>query len=218
MVAESRYRATSENIDERATSDSIEPNIYYDRQFNTQAAKILPGAYYVTKRDMMIVTVLGSCVSVCIRDRETGIGGMNHFMLPDSEADLSDPLSHAARYGRHAMDVLINHALKLGARRHFLEAKLFGGGKVIQGFAVNKIGTRSVAFALSYLETAQIPVVAHDLLDTHPRKIYYFPKSGRVLIKKLRNLHNATIAEREQQYLQRILVENPDGGAAHPNE
>lgn len=211
MAAESRHRAVSQAIDDQAHDASGEPNIYYDRQFNTQAAKILPGAYYVTTRDMLIVTVLGSCVSACIRDRESGIGGMNHFMLPFSDTEANSPLSQSARYGGYAMEVLINHVLKLGARRSFLEAKLFGGGNVMQGFTVNKVGNRNAEFALNYLKTEQIPVVSQDLLDIHPRKVYYFPKTGRVLVKKLRNLHNATISEREWQYQQRILIEKTGG-------
>jgi len=211
MAGESRNRAASESFGEASIDVPGVPNVYYDRQFNTQAAKILPGEYYVTKRDMMIVTVLGSCVSACIRDRETGIGGMNHFMLPHSDADPNNPLSTSTRYGTYAMEMLINHLLKLGARRQFLEAKLFGGGNVMQGFTVHKVGTRNAEFALSYLETEQIAVVSQDLLDIHPRKVYYFPKTGRVLVKKLRNLHNETISEREQQYQQRIVVEKSSG-------
>lgn len=211
MADESYNRATSETFGAAGVDMPGVPNIYYDRQFNTQAAKILPGEYYVTKRDMMIVTVLGSCVSACIRDRETGAGGMNHFMLPHSDADPNNPLSTSTRYGTYAMEMLINHLLKLGARRQFLEAKLFGGGNVMQGFTVHKVGTRNAEFALSYLETEKISVVSQDLLDIHPRKVYYFPKTGRVLVKKLRNLHNETISERELQYQQRIAAEKSGG-------
>lgn len=211
MTSESLRRAPPESRGEGGIDGASVPNIYYDRQFNTQAAKILPGEYYATKRDMMIVTVLGSCVSACIRDRETGIGGMNHFMLPHCDADPGNPLSTSTRYGTYAMEMLINHLLKLGARRQFLEAKLFGGGNVMQGFTVNKVGTRNAEFALSYLETEQISVVSKDLLDVHPRKVYFFPQTGRVLVKKLRNLHNETISEREQQYQQRIVVEKTGG-------
>lgn len=211
MAGESHHRASSETPGAAGIDLPGVPNVYYDRQFNTQAAKILPGEYYVTKRDMMIVTVLGSCVSACIRDREAGIGGMNHFMLPHSDADPNNPLSTSTRYGIYAMEMLINHLLKLGARRQFLEAKLFGGGNVMQGFTVHKVGTRNAEFALSYLKTAQISVVSQDLLDIHPRKVYYFPKTGRVLVKKLRNLHNETISEREQQYQQRIATEKSGG-------
>jgi len=77
----------------------LAPNHYFDSQFNIDAAKILPGEYYVTSRDMLLVTVLGSCVSACIRDRVTGAGGMNHFMLPHGGQDESSPLSASARYG-----------------------------------------------------------------------------------------------------------------------
>ena len=183
------------------------PNLYFDRQFNTHAAKILPGEYYATTRDMMIVTVLGSCVSACIRDRESGVGGMNHFMLPHGgDADPDNPLSTSARYGTYAMEMLINDLLKLGARRAFLEAKIFGGGNVMRGFTVHNVGTRNAEFALKFLETENIRVIAKDLLDVHPRKVYYFPNSGRVLVKKLRNLHNSTIIEREQEYESRLGV------------
>ena len=181
-------------------------NLYFDRQFNTQAAKILPGEYYATKRDMMIVTVLGSCVSACIRDRENGIGGMNHFMLPHSDADPDNPLSTSARYGTYAMEMLINDVLKLGARRESLEAKIFGGGNVMSGFTVHPVGTRNAEFALSYLRTENIRIIAQDLLDIHPRKVYYFPNSGRVLVKKLRSLHNDTIIARETAYVSRLGV------------
>lgn len=191
------------NHTKRKTGHSEEPNtpnLYYDRQFNTQAAKILPGEYYVTTRDMMIVTVLGSCVSACIRDRETGVGGMNHFMLPHGDSDINNPMSASARYGTYAMEVLINDLLKLGARRAYLEAKLFGGGNVMRGFTVNQVGTHNAEFALNYLQEEGIRVVAKDLLDVYPRKVYYFPNSGRVLVKNLRNLHNNTLVEREQEY------------------
>ena len=132
-------------------------------------------------------------------------------MLPLCDADPNNPLSTSTRYGTYAMEMLINHLLKLGARRQCLEAKLFGGGNVMPGFTVHKVGTRNAEFALSYLETEQIPVVSKDLLDVHPRKVYFFPQTGRVLVKKLRNLHNETISEREQQYQQRIVVEKVSG-------
>lgn len=187
------------------------PNLYFDRQFNTQAAKILPGEYYATSRDVMIVTVLGSCVSACIRDRESGIGGMNHFMLPHTDADPDNPLSTSARYGTYAMEMLINDLLKLGARRSSLEAKIFGGGNVMTGFTVHNVGTRNAEFALHYLQTENIRVVAKDLLDIYPRKVYFFPNSGRVLIKKLRNVHNNTIVEREEAYVSHLSAASSAG-------
>ncbi len=178
----------------------LSPNLYYDRHFNMEAAKIMPGEYYVTTRDMVVVTVLGSCVSACLRDKTNGIGGMNHFMLPHSDNDPQNPVSVSARYGTYAMEMLINHLTKLGAKRGNFEAKVFGGGNVLRGFTVANIGARNADFVLDFLRTEKIKIVAEDLLDIYPRKVYYFPKTGRALIKKLKSVHNNTIVEREKDY------------------
>ena len=180
------------------------PNIYFDNSFDTEAAKILPGEYYVTKRDMLLVTVLGSCVAACIRDRVSGIGGMNHFMLPDVNGDENNPVNASARYGTYAMEMMINQLLKIGARRSNLEAKIFGGGSVIRGLNTINVGQRNVEFVRHYLQTEDIPIVSEDLLDTCSRKVYFFPISGRVLVKKLRTMHNETIIEREQVYRSKL--------------
>lgn len=189
----------------------LSPNIYHDRDFNTDAAKILPGEYYVTRRDMVLVTVLGSCVAACIRDRVSGIGGMNHFMLPDGGSGDTDPTSTPARYGAYAMEMMINQLLKMGARRSNLEAKVFGGGSVLRSLVTNNIGTRNADFALDYLHTEGIAIVGQDLFDNYPRKVYFFPNSGRVLVKKLRTMHNETIIEREQAYRNRLKAADIQG-------
>lgn len=176
------------------------PNTYFDKNFNLRAAKILPGEYYVTGHDMVLVTVLGSCVSACVRDRRSSIGGMNHFMLPEGGQDARDPLSSTARYGVFAMEVLINELLKLGARRSDLEAKVFGGGNVMAGFTQANVGQRNAIFVREFLQTEHIALIAEDLLDIYPRKVYFFPATGRVLVKKLREQHNDTIARRELDY------------------
>ncbi|RJF98691.1 chemoreceptor glutamine deamidase CheD [Noviherbaspirillum saxi] len=179
-------------------------NVYYDRTFDCDAAKILPGEYYYTCKDMLIVTVLGSCVSACIRDRVTGIGGMNHFMLPDGGGDADSPVSASMRYGTYAMEVLINDLLKAGARRENLEAKVFGGGNVLRGFIAINVGERNALFVREYLRAENIRVVAEDLNDIHPRKVYFFPRSGKVLVKKLKQLNNNTLVNREQDYASRL--------------
>lgn len=125
----------------------LAPNLDYDRNFQIEAAKIQLGEYYVTGRDMMLVTVLGSCVPACLRDPRAGIGGMNHFMLPEG-GDPHNPLSSSARYGGYAMEVLLNQLLKLGASRTHIEAKVFGGGAVMRGFTVNNVGERKAEFVL----------------------------------------------------------------------
>lgn len=195
----------------RDFQEVLAPNIYYDRQFDMEAAKILPGEYYVTTRDMLVVTVLGSCVSACLRDKTSGMGGMNHFMLPHSDNDPQNPLSTSARYGTYAMEMLINHLTKLGAKRSNFEAKVFGGGNVLRGFTVANVGARNADFVLDFLRTEKIKVVAQDLLDIYPRKVYYFPKTGRALVKKLKSVHNNTIVEREKEYESRLDYAKVEG-------
>ena len=182
----------------------LSPNRYYDSTFDMEAIKLLPGEYYVTNRNMVLVTVLGSCVAACIRDRVTGIGGMNHFMLPDSRNEGGSPVAAPARYGAYAMEMMINQLLKSGAKRANLEAKLFGGGNVLRGFTVTNVGERNVDFALEYLKNENIQVVAKSLLDIYPRKVYFFPASGKVMLKKLRHANNDTIIEREAEYGSRL--------------
>lgn len=175
------------------------PNFYFDPRFGCEAVKILPGEYYVTSRELLIVTVLGSCVSVCIYDRLARVGGMNHFMLPEHD-NPSSPLSDSARYGSYAMEVLINNVLKAGAARPRLEAKIFGAGRVLRGLTHTNVGARNASFAQHYLADEGIRVKAADVLGDFPRKVYFFAAEGRVLVKTLRTQHNDTIVQRERQY------------------
>jgi chemotaxis protein CheD len=176
---------------------------YFERDLRCHAVKILPGEYHVAADDVALVTVLGSCVSACLRDTRLGIGGMNHFLLPD----VGDPLqaaSASARYGAYAMEVLVNELLKRGARRDTLEAKVFGGGNVMAGLTQANVGERNATFVLRFLRDEAIRVAAHDLMDVHPRKVAYFPRSGRALVRKLTVLPNDTIVRREQDYRARL--------------
>lgn len=191
--------------------EGVATNLYFDRNFDINAAKLLPGEYYVTGEKMMLVTVLGSCVAACIRDPQFGIGGMNHFMLPESMHEADSPLSSSARYGTYAMEILINQLIKLGARRNKLEAKVFGGGNVLRGFTVNNVGDRNAAFVLDFLKTEKIPVLAQDLVDIYPRKVYFIPQSGKVMVRKLRTMHNSTIVKRENDYSQRLRTTRVTG-------
>ena len=190
-----------DNNDKRAENY---PTRYFDRHFGLEAAKILPGEYFATDKNMVLVTVLGSCVTACLRDHRAGVGGMNHFMLPRSEQDPANPISMSARYGTFAMEILINQLQKMGARRETMEAKVFGGGNVLRGFTVNSIGEANANFVTEYLHNEGIRIVAKDLLGVHPRKLYYFPGTGKVLVKKIKELHNHTIVERESEYNLRL--------------
>jgi len=173
---------------------------YFDRQFSLGAVKILPGQYHAAARDVVIVTVLGSCISACLCDPVHRIGGMNHFMLPGA-ARSGDGGSEPARLGVYAMELLINELLKLGAERGRLVAKVFGGAAVLEGMDVLNVGSQNAAFVLEFLREERIPVLAQDLGDVHPRKVYFFPHTGRVLVKKLGSLRNDTLERRERDYL-----------------
>ena len=189
--------------------EHLATNRYFDRTFDCDAVKVLPGEYFVTTADILLVTVLGSCVTACIRDRDKGLGGMNHFMLPD--ASEGGMLSSSARYGAYAMEVLLNHLLKLGARRSSLEAKVFGGGQVLASLTQTQVGEKNAQFVLDYLRTERIPVVAQDLLDIYPRKVYFFPVNGRVMMKKLVRVKNDTLVAREREYEARLRRDNVQG-------
>lgn len=174
---------------------------YFDKSNDMIVAKILPGEVYVTRMNEVITTVLGSCISACIRDPYAGVGGMNHFMLPISKnVDVKD--SDAARYGNFAMEQLINEILKNGAQRKNLEVKLFGGGRVLTH--MTDVGKRNIEFALEYVRLEGLKLLSEDLGDIFPRKIQYDPITGKARMKKLRTMHNRTVAEREEAYMHEI--------------
>ncbi|OZI31687.1 chemotaxis protein CheD [Bordetella genomosp. 10] len=177
---------------------------YFDSTFKCPAMKVLPNEYYVTGENLMITTVLGSCVAACIRDPLTGVGGMNHFMLP--EGDSQSPASATMRYGAFAMEVLINELLKAGAARERLEAKVFGGGAVLSAMQQMNIGERNGQFVLSYLKTEGIPVKAQDLGDVYARRVNFFPHDGRVMLRKMdsRTRAGEVIAKREEAVAQTL--------------
>jgi len=108
------------------------------------------------------------------------------------------------RYGTYAMEILINDLLKAGARRENLEAKVFGGGNVLRGFIAINVGERNAQFVRDYLRAENIRITAEDLNDIHPRKVYFFPRTGKVLVKKLKQMNNNTLVNREQDYASRL--------------
>ncbi len=174
----------------------------WDAHEGVSVAKILPGEYYVTRHDEMIFTVLGSCVSACVRERKIGVGGMNHFMLPldrsnGTSAWGGDDLSSATRYGNVAMERLINDILKQGGKRENLEFKVIGGGKVLD-MALD-VGGRNADFVREYLKTEGFIISGEDLGDRFARKLYYSPQTGKVRVKRLASTGNRAVFEREQQ-------------------
>ncbi|MEW6991738.1 chemoreceptor glutamine deamidase CheD [Colwelliaceae bacterium 6441] len=191
-------------------------NHYWDRQRELVVAKILPGEFYMTRGNVAIATTLGSCVSACLWDHKTGVGGMNHFMLPltNKEAHEVDwgkrgMASDATRYGNFAMEHLINLILKNGGRRVNLRAKVFGGGKVLK--QMSDVGQKNIDFVLQYLKDENIFLEGSDLGSYYPRKVFFEPMTGRAFVKRLDNLHNDTIVRRESDYRSSIDEAPVDG-------
>ena len=182
---------------------------YYDAHFKSEAVKILPGEYFVYHEDLLIMTTLGSCIAVCLWDRQAKVGGMNHFMLPDSGGNGQD----SGRYGSYAMELLINELMKLGASRMTMEAKVFGGGAVISGMNTINVGERNTTFVMDYLKTERIPVVSKDVLDIYPRKVCFLPFSGKAMVKRLTPSNPEAILQQERLAAQKVAPVSRGGGS-----
>ena len=206
----------------KAERDAVPPALrgfehlqrFWEPDTDRWTTKLLPGEYYVTCHDEAITTVLGSCISACVRDPARGVGGMNHFMLPEDSASghntwLDPKVGLATRYGTYAMESLINDLLKVGASRNRLEIKLFGGGRILAN--LTDVGARNIAFINEFLRLEGYRISAQDVGGLHPRKIIYFPAQGRVKVRQLRAIENRSIADREQIYLE-SLRRQQDGG------
>jgi chemotaxis protein CheD len=197
----------------RRTFDTTEPGEgsvhaassgrFFDSASGSWTVKVFPGEYYVTaKADETLVTVLGSCVSACIRDPATGVGGMNHFMLPQGQSGSwgNDPKS--TRFGNFAMEKLINELLKAGCSRERMEIKVFGGGNVID--SSSRVGSQNASFVLRYLEAEGLRCNAQDLGGQYPRRIHYSPATGRVVRRLLGAGETHNIGREESEYARRL--------------
>lgn len=183
---------------------------FYDAAAGAWVVKILPGECYVTKSpEELLVTVLGSCVSACIRDPRTGIGGMNHFMLPMGKAGGWGDELHSMRYGNFAMEKLVNELLKAGCSRSSMEIKVFGGGNVIESNSA--IGSQNSEFVLNYLKSEGLGCAANDLGGTYPRRIQYSPASGRVVRKFLGGGDRDIIVRDELEYASNLTKKDTAG-------
>lgn len=176
------------------------PSARRSRADGERTVHIVQGEFHVTDdTDVMLTTLLGSCVAACLRDRDLAIGGMNHFLLPGQDADHEDGLPRDVEwYGVHLMELLVNGLLRHGARRERLEAKLFGGARTIEGCA--DIGGRNAAFAERFLRYEGITLLGGSLCGERGRRIQYWPGSGRA----------------RQVFLNTDQIPTPRGAAAAP--
>jgi chemotaxis protein CheD len=178
---------------------------FWDPAQGRMVVRVLPGEFYVSGSDEVVSTVLGSCVSACIHDAERGVGGMNHFMLPEpmGERDSwSSAIGRAARYGSDAMEQLINAILKAGGQRANLRIKVFGGGRVLA--QLSDVGQRNIDFVHRYIEAERLQLAAEDLGDVYPRQVQFFPHSGRVRVRQLRRSDDVALVAGERGYLKRL--------------
>lgn len=161
--------------------------------------RVLPGDFHVTDDpEATVVTVLGSCVAACIRNPFNGFGGLNHFMLPESESDEWAGVSAANRYGNFAMEALINAVLKSGCARQDLEVKLFGGASMHN--PVSNVGGKNAAFARHYLDVERIPLISADLGGDYGRRIHYSPATGKVQRLLLKDREDRQLVSEEARY------------------
>lgn len=185
-------------------------NRFFERVNGVWIAQILPGDYYVTRHDEVLSTVLGSCVSTCMRDPEVGVGGMNHFMLPDDPAG-GTGAGASARYGLSAMEQLINALLKRGARREAIETKIVGGGRVLPG--MGDVGRSNVDFVRQFLAAEQMPVVVEDVGLLVARRVRYRPATGQLRVLHLPMSETRVVVEQESELAAKLRK-----GAGRPGE
>jgi chemotaxis protein methyltransferase CheR len=195
-----QMRAASADLPTRATP-ALLPASVPPRAPVVEEKVIMAGQVFASDKPARVSTVLGSCVAACLFDPIAGVGGMNHFMLPDG----SEP-ALPARYGVHAMELLINEIMKRGGDRRRLQAKLFGGAQVVNGgSSILNVGQRNVAFAKEFLGMEGIPIVSKCLGGTVGLKVRLFTHTGKVLAKPVDGSLLTEIAVEEGRYRRDIL-------------
>ncbi len=166
----------------------------WDEHHKIWLAKIHPGDVCVTVSTEAVTTVLGSCVSACVRDTRTGVGGMNHFMVPDG----ADSAGEGDRHGVEAMSRLLDATLAHGSgERSRLELKLVGGSRLKPG--APDVGRRAIEFVRRFAAGAQLAIEAEDVGGVLGREVVYWPGTGQLQIRKLRGIQ-ALLGEREREY------------------
>ncbi|MFN7038192.1 MAG: chemoreceptor glutamine deamidase CheD [Alphaproteobacteria bacterium] len=185
---------------------------YLDKKTGLTITELISGDCYIARNENeMIVTILGSCISACIRDPVLKIGGMNHFLLPyiENSCELNDDDLTALRYGSYSMEILINQLLEKGAKKSFLEVKLFGGAELIKN--CTKIGAKNINFVKEYLKNEKLNIISEDLGGVSARRIHYYPTTGQAMVRKAGNKLSKNTVKREQFYNLNISLKPIEG-------
>ncbi len=166
------------------------------------------GESYASKEPLIISTILGSCVAVCLYDPINRIGGMNHILLP-GQPDMRS-FDNSAKYGINAMDLLITQIMKLGGNRKRLIAKAFGGSHILPEISKeNGIGRKIVTFVKTFLHNEKIRLISSDVGGVDTRKIFFHTDTGDVFLKRRRQLRDKAqdIIAEENKRLKKIQRE-----------
>jgi len=192
----------------------------YDAKLKSHVLTIFAGEFYVSIKNEVISTVLGSCISVCLYDSVKHIYGINHFMLPKSTSQSPDSPSgsimlkddglteNSMRYGITAMEILISEMQKSGADRKNFKAKIFGGGRVLSGQSASSagkpgIGDKNIGFTRAFLKMEKIEIVSENVGDMFGRKIYFVTGKNSVFVKKVAI---EPALEAEQDYMKKLTM------------
>lgn len=176
-----------------------------------KVTNLCSGDYYVTDQsNEMIITILGSCVAACVHDPVAKVGGMNHFLLPDTGEAALKNANESTRYGVFAMEQLINGLLKLGAQKSRLEVKVFGGANVINNSSM--IGTKNVAFVREFLRREGLRITSSDLGEDYPRRLRFYPDTGKAMLLKLRRKEDMVVLDEEKRFADALKAKPMEGG------
>ena len=179
---------------------------YFDHTLNSLVVWVGEGDCYISSSPYEVLsTLLGSCVAVCMRDPEICTGGMNHFLLPENPSSDDELPSFALRYGSHAIESLTNALVSRGAQRSRIEVKVFGGANIRN--IGNGWGHANANFVENYLKRERLNVLASDLRGTQPRRLRYFPATGRAQLSKNSEVPVTTLAAKEFRLAKKLKRE-----------
>lgn len=186
---------------------------FQDTATGAMLVSVAPGDHYVTTDpNEVIVTLLGSCVAACARDTVSGVGGLNHFLLPSGDThDRAQGSDEAMRFGDYAMEKLLNSIYRKGGQRGRIEFKIFGGARVLGGSSMLKIGEQNIAFVEKFLQTEGFPIVSRSVGGTAPRRLRFHPATGRAFVQELDRSTAASVSHEEETYRSKLTRRQPAG-------
>lgn len=179
---------------------------FFNKQFNRKIIIILPGEHFISNEDIILQTLLGSCISVCMYSDHDDLIGMNHFMLPGIINPKQFHQSDYGRYGMYAMDKLIGEFIQRGIKKEKLKAKVFGGANILNfGKGSETISSYNIKFIINYLDRENIPIISSHLGGNRSRKILFFSLTKKVFLKEMSGREEGKVIKEEIFYKNKIV-------------